>query len=88
MDMVGNGLGRWNTMPTCRRTITGSTPDAYRSFPSIVTSPFTCAPGITSCIRFRVRRNVDLPHPEGPMKAVTVRGSMVIETPSTARKSP
>ena len=53
----------------------------------MMTSPFTCPPGMTSCIRFRVRRKVDLPHPLGPMSAVTVRGSMVIDTPSTARKS-
>jgi hypothetical protein len=32
--------------------------------------------------------NVDFPHPDGPMKAVTVRGSIVRETPSTARKLP
>jgi hypothetical protein len=26
IDMVGNGFGRWKTMPTWRRTSTGSTP--------------------------------------------------------------
>nr|KEO65520.1 hypothetical protein DA06_30620 [Georgenia sp. SUBG003] len=46
------------------------------------------APGMTSCMRFSVRRNVDLPQPEGPMSAVTERGSIVMLTPSTARKSP
>ncbi len=35
-------------------------------------------------MRFSVRRNVDLPQPDGPMNAVTVRGSMVMSTPSTA----
>ena len=25
-DIVGNGFGRWKTMPTSRRTMTGSTP--------------------------------------------------------------
>jgi hypothetical protein len=35
-------------------------------------------------MRFRVRRKVDLPQPDGPMKAVTVRGSMVIEMSSIA----
>jgi hypothetical protein len=39
-------------------------------------------------MRFRVRMKVDLPHPDGPMSAVTVRGSMFSETPSTARKLP
>ena len=52
------------------------------------TSPVTYAPGMTSCIRFRVRSTVDLPHPDGPMKAVTDRGSMVIDTFFTAWKSP
>ena len=27
IDMVGNGFGRWNTMPMVFRTLTGSTPD-------------------------------------------------------------
>ncbi len=39
-------------------------------------------------MRFRVRRNVDLPQPDGPMKAVTDRGSTVMLTPSTALKEP
>ena len=29
------------------------------------------APGVISCIRFRQRRKVDLPQPDGPMMAVT-----------------
>ena len=33
--------------------------------------PSTCAPGIRSFIRFRQRRNVVLPQPDGPMNAVT-----------------
>ncbi len=43
---------------------------------------------MTSCIRLSVRRKVDFPHPDGPMSAVTERGSITIETSSTARKSP
>src|SRR5918911_121685 len=35
------------------------------------TSPLTCVPGIVSCILFMQRSRVDLPHPEGPMIAVT-----------------
>ena len=50
--------------------------------------PSTRPPGITSCIRFSVRRKVDLPQPDGPMNAVTVRGSTVIETSSTALNAP
>jgi len=39
-------------------------------------------------MRFSVRRSVDFPQPDGPMKAVTDRGSTVIETFSTALKVP
>src|SRR5574342_1355214 len=31
------------------------------------------APGVSSCIRLRQRRKVDLPQPEGPMTASTLR---------------
>ena len=38
------------------------------------------APGISSCIRLMQRTSVDLPHPDGPMIAVTWLGgnSMLI----------
>ena len=39
-------------------------------------------------MRLRVRRKVDLPQPDGPMNAVTERGSTVMLTPSTALKEP
>jgi hypothetical protein len=39
-------------------------------------------------MRFSDRRKVDLPQPDGPMKAVTDRAGMAMLTPSTARKSP
>ena len=32
--------------------------------------PLTRAPGVRSCMRFRARSTVVLPHPEGPMNAV------------------
>jgi hypothetical protein len=32
---------------------------------------------MTSCKRLSVRSTVDLPHPDGPMKAVTLRGAIV-----------
>ncbi len=88
MDIVGNGLGRWKTMPIIRRTSTGSTAPSYSDCPSTTTLPSTRAPGITSCIRFSERRKVDLPQPDGPMNAVTERAGMVRLTSSTARKSP
>src|SRR5215218_3083962 len=37
-----------------------------------ITCPSARAPGITSCIRFKQRMKVLLPHPEGPMSAVTL----------------
>ncbi len=46
------------------------------------------APGVTSCMRLIERSTVDLPQPEGPMNAVTLFGSMVRMTLSTAWKSP
>jgi hypothetical protein len=39
-------------------------------------------------MRLSVRRNVDLPQPEGPMNAVTERASIAIDTSSTALKLP
>ncbi len=39
-------------------------------------------------MRLRQRRSVDLPQPEGPMSAVTERGSIDIVTPATAVSRP
>jgi len=41
------------------------------SAPSSITCPANAAVGMNSCIRFKVRINVDFPQPEGPIKAVT-----------------
>ncbi len=51
-------------------------------------SPSTRQIGIVSFIRFRQRRKVDLPQPEGPMKAVTVRSAMSMSTSLIAWLSP
>src|SRR3954470_18175442 len=51
------------------------------------TRPSTVAPGTASCSRLSERRNVDFPQPDGPMMAVTLLGSMVSETSSTADTS-
>src|SRR6266516_2881756 len=45
------------------------------SKPSTSTVPFTRASGTSSCMRLRQRTKVDLPHPDGPIMAVTVCGS-------------
>src|ERR1043166_2958179 len=41
------------------------------SWPRKRTSPSARAPATVSCIRLRQRSSVDLPHPDGPMIAVT-----------------
>jgi hypothetical protein len=45
-----------------------------------VISPVTRALATVSFMRFKVRRKVDLPQPEGPMNAVTLSVSTSIET--------
>jgi hypothetical protein len=55
---------------------------------SMVSRPSTCAPGSTSCMRLIDRRNVDLPQPDGPMRAVIDLGSTVIEMLSIALNVP
>ena len=58
------------------------------SWPSIMILPVTRQPSITSFIRLRQRRKVDLPQPDGPMKAVTSCGLMSIDTLFSACLSP
>src|SRR3569623_565541 len=54
------------------------------SHPSSSTLPSTRAVGTVSCMRFRQRRKVDLPQPDGPMIAVTRRSVMFMVTSFTA----
>ena len=53
------------------------------SSPSSSTSPASDADGIISCIRLRIRRKVDLPQPDGPMRAVTCPAAMSSDTRSS-----
>ncbi len=46
-------------------------PAVFPRLLSMLTVPVCRTPGIDSFIRFRVRKKVDLPHPEGPINAVT-----------------
>ena len=46
------------------------------SVPSSLTDPERAALGTSSCIRLRILRKVDFPQPDGPMSAVTLRGSI------------
>jgi hypothetical protein len=41
--------------------------------------PETCVLSMRSFMRFRQRRRVDLPQPEGPMNAVTIFSPMSME---------
>src|SRR6266566_5851988 len=52
------------------------------------TSPCTLAPGVSSCMRFKQRSSVLLPHPDGPMIAVTVCAGNRSDTSRTARWCP
>ena len=50
------------------------------STPSSRTVPEERAPGVIRCSPFRVRTNVVLPQPDGPMMAVTLFFGMRAET--------
>src|SRR6187402_2301108 len=54
------------------------------SLPSIETVPSTRQPSIRSFIRFRHRRKVDLPHPDGPIRARTAFSGTVSSTSQRA----
>src|SRR4051812_23706359 len=58
------------------------------SWSSSSTVPDTRAPGMTSCMRLRVRRKVDFPQPDGPIMAVTCLGSIVMLTSAKACVEP
>src|SRR2546428_7529156 len=58
------------------------------SSPSRRTLPSPWAFGIVSCIRFRHRMSVDLPHPDGPMIAVTSWSAKSIVMSWIARFAP
>ena len=58
-------------MPTRARSCTTSCFLSWMSLPSSRMEPTTRALGIVSFMRFRQRRNVDLPQPEGPIIAST-----------------
>src|SRR5574344_1537223 len=68
--LIGKGFAFWNTIPTRLRSILTSTLLPYMFSPSYLISPSILTPGTRSFIRFKVLRKVDLPHPEGPIRAV------------------
>src|SRR6476469_10355511 len=52
------------------------------SSPSSSTSPASAADGTSSCMRLRMRRKVDLPQPDGPIRAVIPEAGIVSDTRS------
>ena len=64
--ILGKRLKCWKTMPTCWRTKLMSVFLSVRLYPLIMTSPL-----VASSKPFNVRRNVDLPEPEGPIIQTT-----------------
>src|SRR2546429_1396910 len=75
-------------MPMRRRSWTGSTPASYTSAPSSSTDPVTQPPSDSSCMRFRQRRKVLLPQPDGPITAVTVCAGNRMDTSFTTARRP
>ena len=69
MVMLGKRLKCWNTMPIFRRTTSMSVLGSVMTSPSKV-----MVPEVGSSSRFRLRRNVDLPEPEGPMMTILSPG--------------
>src|SRR2546426_12778202 len=86
--LLGKGFGAWNTMPTSRRSATGSVPFENTETPSSRMSPVRRVFGISSFNRFTERRKVLLPQPEGPIRAVTARRGMATGTSDSAWGAP
>ena len=78
--LIGNGVGFWKTIPTLARKIEISVLVVNKFSPSRLIWPSARWPGYNSYIRLKVRNKVDLPQPEGPIKAVTLLRGMRILT--------
>ena len=84
--LIGKGLGCWKTMPTWMRREQASM--SKTSVPSSSTRPSWRTLGTKSHMRLNVRSSVDLPQPDGPMKAVQRFLGMERSMPLRAWKSP
>ena len=65
-----NGLGCWNTMPMDRRNSKRFSVLVFDVVVAIDDLAVTRQPLISRFMRFKLRKNVDLPQPEGPISAV------------------
>ena len=75
-------------MPILARISDTSCLVVIRFSPSIRISPSARCSGYSEYMRLKVRSSVDLPQPEGPMKAVTLRSGMSMVTFLSAWKPP
>ena len=75
-------------MPIRMRSAATSKAGSKRFLPSSSTSPVARCPGYRAYMRLITRSRVDLPQPEGPMKAVMLRSGMSSVTPLSARVAP
>ena len=71
--MFGKRLNCWNTMPMRSRILLMSISGEVMSVPSK-----RIVPEVGRSRRFRLRRNVDLPQPDGPMMATTSPSLIVV----------
>ncbi len=93
MVMWGKRLKCWNTMPIFWRCWSMSTftvlPSAFFIFFLVISTPLKMMePPVGSSSRFRLRRKVDLPEPEGPMTTMTSPLSISTVMPSRALMAP
>ena len=79
----GKRLNDWKTIPTLRRRSFTRAPGAV-----ISSSPRKIRPAVGISSRFRQRRSVDFPEPEGPMTHTTSPLATSRSTPSRTVWSP
>src|SRR5258708_3387773 len=85
--VIGNGVGFWNIIPTRERSKQTSCSGERIFSPSSNTSPSIFLLGYSLCILLHTCISVDLPQPDGPMKAVTLFGKSGAVTLRTATSS-
>ena len=91
--MCGNRLKCWNTIPIfcLRASISSLTflPEASLYLFLVISTPLKMiSPSVGSSRRFRLRRKVDLPEPEGPMTTITSPLLIFTVTSSSALIAP
>ena len=82
-DRWGNRLNCWNTIPTSERMAFRLRTSSFISIPSITIRPASCSSSL-----FRQRMKVDFPEPDGPSTTTISCSFTVIDTLSSAWKSP